>query len=175
MTENDKTKLPPALLASLYRHSLVEGRPSEPAKDVAPPPLKEGPDAGPPALGGFAGSVLVLVGYEGTEAIPGADLELLMKILKACRLGMDDVLVANVHGLDPEGRRSLIEGRRASSLLLFGMGPAEVGLPMDFPAMKVQRHGQARYLHAPALPALQKDDGGKRVLWGALKQMFDIP
>lgn len=174
MNGNESTRMPPALLASLYKDSLVGGRSPTPETmplATSPTGVKEKTT---PSLGGFGRSVLILVSHADAEVIPDGELAFLTNILKACRLGLDDVLIANIHGSDPEGRKSLLDERKPAHLVLFGMPPTEIPLPMSFPALKVQRHGSSQYLHAPALHDLQTDDKGKRSLWVALKQMFGI-
>ena len=168
MTESDSTRLPAGLLASLYRNSLVGGA-SSPAMQAQ----AGQPDPGPVArqkgtLGGYGKSVLVFVDHAGAAVMPDSELTFLMNILKACRLGMEDVLIANIHGLPAEERKSLLEARKPANLLLFGMEPAEIPLPMAFPPLKVQRHGPSQYLYAPALQTIQSDDAGKRALWASL-------
>jgi hypothetical protein len=174
MKGSDSTRLPPALLATLYRDSLTGGRGTTPeTRQVAPSPKGE-TEGTPPSQGGFGRSVLILVSHADAEVIPDGELAFLTNILKACRLGLDDVLISNIHGLGPEGRKSLLDERKPAHLILFGMTPSDIPLPMSFPALKVQRHGPSQYLHAPSLHALQTDDAGKRSLWVALKQMFGI-
>ena len=174
MSDSEKTRLPPTLMASLYRDSLIRSTPSEGKSHTEAPSGMGDPSSQTPALGGFGKSVLVLVSHPGGAVMPDAELAFITNILKACRLGMEDVLLANAHGMDAAERKSFAESRRAAFLVLFGLEPADVALPMSFPPMKVQRHGQSQYLHAPALRALQTDDAGKRMLWGALRQMFGI-
>lgn len=174
MTESDRQRLPAGLLASLYRNSLVGGAPSPSMREATG---HRGPDpvAGlKGTLGGYGRSVLVLVEHMGEAVMPDGELTFLMNVLKACRLRLEDVLIANVHGLPAEARKSLLETHKPANLLLFGMEPAEIPLPMSFPPLKVQRHGPSQYLYAPALQTVQGDDAVKRTLWASLKTMFGI-
>jgi hypothetical protein len=174
MTESERTRLPAGLLASLYKSSLVGGAPS-PAMDAeAGNPSVETQSAEKTSLGGYGRSVLLLVDHAGDPFMPEAELTFLTNILKACRLGMEDVMIANIHGMSAEDRKSLLEDRKPHNLILFGVEPAEIALPISFPPLKVQRHGPSQYLHAPSLQALQGDDTAKRGLWASLKSMFGI-
>jgi hypothetical protein len=68
---------------------------------------------------------------------------------------------------------SLIESK-AGSVLLFGIDPAGIGLPINFPQFQLQHFNKRSYLHAPTLAELEKDKEAKKQLWGSLKKLFAI-
>ena len=125
-------------------------------------------------MGGNGKGVLILVDQPDDNVIPQPELEFLMNILKACRLGEPDVLIANLHGTDEKRHDALAARWKASSVILFGLGPSDISLPLAFPPYRVQRHGQTQYLHAADLKTLRSDDAGKRALWAALRGLFGI-
>ena len=59
-------------------------------------------------------------------------------------------------------------------LLLFGVQPAEIELPLDFPNYQIQRYNNQVYLTAPLLSNFKDNKAEKTKLWNCLKQIFAI-
>ena len=161
-------------MASLYKDSLVAPKGGEGRKKKAGGEVRESPNEEEASIGGNGKGVLILVDNPGTAILPDSDLEFLLNILKACRFGLDDVAIANLQRIGDRRYGSLIDRWKPDFIILFGRDPAEISLPLAFPAFRVQRHGPVQYLHAPDLMSLKSDDAGKRSLWVSLKQMFGI-
>lgn len=125
-------------------------------------------------MGGNGKKVLILVDQPCENVLPQAELGFLMNILKACRMEEPDVLIANLHGTDDRNYDSLVARWKPSSVILFGLAPSDISLPLAFPPCRVQRHGQVQYLYATDLKTLGSDDAGKRALWAALRSLFGI-
>jgi DNA polymerase III psi subunit len=59
-------------------------------------------------------------------------------------------------------------------MMLFGYEPADIGLPIMFPAYQVQFHNGARYVWAPPLSELSNNKAAKGQLWQSLKNALSI-
>ena len=62
----------------------------------------------------------------------------------------------------------------AVKILLIGVSPADIQLPMDFPYYQIQRYNNQVYLSAPGLKLIKEDREQKTRLWVSLKQVFSI-
>ena len=98
-------------------------------------------------------------------------------MLEACRMNMGDVAIVN-HAAAPIRIATLKSQLQPAFMLLFGTGPVDIGLPMDFPLFKLQQYDQCVYLTAPSLgDMLVPGDESKMLkskLWISLKTMFGI-
>jgi hypothetical protein len=107
--------------------------------------------------------------------VPEADLQFLTKMLGACKLNMADVAIIN-HATAPVAIDQLKVQLQPKSLLLFGVEPADIQLPISFPPFKEQAYAGTTYLFTPSLTALNQETEEakllKRKLWECLKRMF---
>jgi hypothetical protein len=62
----------------------------------------------------------------------------------------------------------------AAIILLFGVSPKQLDLPLEFPQYQIQKFNNQIYLSAPDLAILQGDKAEKTKLWNCLKQVFSI-
>lgn len=160
-SDDGSRRLPGWLLALLYPDGLIS----------APAPARAGATAAA-TLGGNARQVLVLVSHPGDAVLPDADLAFLLNILKACRLGMPDVRVVNTTLAPEADHTALTRDHLPRTALLFGVTPADIGLPQQFPAYQVQTYQDVRYLCGPGLGELSADADAKKRLWAGLRQLF---
>ena len=171
-------ELPPSLLAELYHTPLIidekinsplipvtSGKP-----DSAP---KEEAAANYPALGNNARNIVVIVRDEAHPVIADGDLQFLTGVLKACNLGLGDILLLN-HRTAPVSFNELKEKYRPQTILLFGTLQESLSLPLRFPEFQVTTHAALQMLSAPPLSVIEKEESLKRQLWGALKKLFRI-
>lgn len=152
--------LNPGLMADLYSNSLIDN------SATAMPN-----SASSKYSGNFEKKILIVTANEKNNLIPAADLELLNGILKACSLQMNDVAVINFYNQDA-GTVALQE--QAKFILLFGIDPLTLGLPINFPYYQLQSFNKRTYLYAPALNEVGTDRNIKANLWTSLKKMFGI-
>ncbi|WEK35409.1 MAG: hypothetical protein P0Y53_23195 [Candidatus Pseudobacter hemicellulosilyticus] len=121
--------------------------------------------------------VLVIVRAPGEAFLPEEELQLLTKMLGACKLNLGDVAIVNDASTQVE-MSALKTQLNPVKALLFGIEPQETGLPLSFPPFKEQEYAGCTYLHAPALTALnQPTETGKQLkteLWTSLKKMFGL-
>lgn len=152
----------------------------------APPPVAAVQEAKEPLpaagqaykmLGNNRQHVSVVVRCPGEAFLPEHHLQMLTKMLGACKLNLGDVAIVN-DAAQPVDIQTLKEQLTPKRVLLFGVTPGEVGLPLSFPQFKDQEYAGTTYLHTPSLDELnsETDDGKllKRRLWDSLKRIFGV-
>ena len=97
---------------------------------------------------------------------------LLEAILNACKLNTTQVMIYCKNDTHTSPLSILIEKHQPQKIILFGVDPAAIGLPIHFPVFQIQQYQQAQYLHAPSLTDLENDKQLKIQLWQKLKQLF---
>jgi hypothetical protein len=162
-----------------------------PAKPVAPtPPATPRTPAPPPAarpaeqtpsgykiLGKNLRKITIIVHSPGIAFLADDELNVLTRMLEACRMNIGDVAIVN-HASTPVAVAALKQQLQPSFILLFGPTPPDIGLPMDFPVFKIQPYDQCTYLTAPSLQELVKPGDESKLLksklWVCLKTLFEI-
>ncbi|WP_276481249.1 hypothetical protein [Paraflavitalea pollutisoli] len=128
-------------------------------------------------LGNNRQQVAVVVRCPGEAFLPEHHLQMLTKMLGACKLNLGDVAIINdaAQRVDIQILKEQLTPRR---VLLFGVKPEEAGLPLSFPLFKDQEYAGTTYLYTPSLDELntETDDGKllKRRLWDSLKKIFGV-
>ncbi len=164
----NKLELTSFTLSEWYRHSLVIPDSKKPSEAAA------APKQGAKWLGNNRKHILLAVNNSDTVHLPDKDLEFLTSILSACRLSLEDVTILNIQNFPGAGYKELTGQFGSTQVLLFGMEPAELGLPMNFPPFQNQAFNKVHYLHAPSLARLAENRQLKSELWAALKKIFNI-
>jgi len=157
-----------------------------PPPSATPQPASSQPEApvpGNPAaatyktLGNHRRKITILVNAPGSPFLPDNQLSFLTKILEACRLNMGDVAIVN-HTSAPVNITDLRAQLQPSVILLFGLEPTTIRLPINFPVFKLQPYDQCTYLSAPALNLLVQTSEESKLLksklWLCLKSLFDV-
>jgi hypothetical protein len=172
-----------ALLPSPDAPQAAEGPvppvPSSPAQ-TTPPPAKT-PDPAEPApykfLGNNRRNVAVIVHSPGTPFLPDNQLSFLTKILEACRMNIGDIAIVNAASASvviTELRQQL----NPTAVLLFGLEPVAIKLPINFPVFRLQPYDACTYLSAPALSQLVQNSEESKLLksklWVCLKTLFNV-
>lgn len=128
-------------------------------------------------LGNHGRKITIIVNSPGSPFLPDKQLSFLTKILEACRLNMGDVAIVN-HASAAVNITALRAQLQPSIILLFGLEPPAIRLPINFPVFRLQSYDQCTYLSAPALDLLvQPSEEGKLLkskLWLCLKSLFDV-
>lgn len=145
----------------------------EPVIEMAPPkPVDTTPFR---ILGNNKKQITVVVNCPQDVFVPEGDLQFLTKMLDACKLNMADVAIVN-HATAPVTIEKVKAQLQPKFLLLFGVEPDEIHLPINFPSFKEQPYAGTTYLFTPALSQLNADTdvakGLKKKLWECLKRMF---
>jgi hypothetical protein len=143
---------------------IIEQTPSKP-QDL--PPYK--------ILGNNKKQITVVVNCPNDVFVPEADLQFLTKMLGACKLNMADVAIVN-HAVAAVHIDRLKVQLQPKFLLLFGVEPDQIHLPINFPSFKEQPYAGTTYVFTPGLEKLnlETDEAKllKRKLWDCLKRMF---
>jgi hypothetical protein len=188
--------LPGFVIADLYRNSLIQPeRGVLNQREAAPPvdesqPVTKAPVAeiitaakqvqqSEPVAYKFLGNnkqqISVVVNCPNDVFVPEADLQFLTKMLGACKLNMADVAIVN-YASAPIAIDKLKTQLQPRSLLLFGVEPGDIQLPINFPPFKEQPYAGTTYLYTPSLSQLNQETEEakllKRKLWDCLKRMF---
>lgn len=167
MSLNDM-RLHSSLLARLYPGTLVE---TATETNVA----RSVPEAQPVRfLGKNARQVILMVRNADLPFLSDGELAFLTNVLAACKLSLADVAVVNAHNLTAPQMQAAMDQLNAQMVVLFGIEPTELDLPLHFPPFQVQSFSGRRYVHAPALGHVEGDKTLKMQLWNALKTLFGL-
>jgi hypothetical protein len=126
-------------------------------------------------LGNNKQQITVVVNCPNDVFVPEAELQFLTKMLGACKLNMADVAIVN-HATAAVAIDRLKQQLQPRFVLLLGVEPATIQLPISFPTFKEQAYAGTTYLFTPALGQLNQETDNakvqKRQLWDCLKRMF---
>ena len=156
------------MIASLYRNNLVQT-----VTDTK---------TGAPALqlkylGKNQQHIVILVKNPSEVFLGDIELNLLTKMLSACKLTLADVAILNI-AQTPVQQEQIHTELHPSKIIMLGVESRDILLPMNFPEYRVQPHGPCSYLMAPGLSTMVSEtDASKNVktqLWVALKQLFGL-
>ena len=152
------------------------------AQPAAPPPdITKTPDTNTTqpykTLGNHRRKVTILVNTPGTPFLPDNQLNFLTKILEACRMNIGDVAIVN-HAAAAVNITALRDQLQPTVVILFGLEPTTIRLPINFPEFRLQPYDQCTYLSAPPLGQLVQNSDESRLLksklWVCLKTLFDV-
>ena len=153
--------LKPFLLADLYPNTLIE------TAATTVPEKKQ-----VKLLGNNAKKIIVIVNHEQSAFLPDHELNFLTTILNACKLSLADIGIVNLQQSGDQVEQVIESDGRV--ILLFGIEPSSICLPVHFPPFQVQPFSQRTYMHAPSLDVIEKDKQLKGQLWASLKQIFGL-
>ena len=131
-------------------------------------------------LGNNRRNITLLVHSPGSGFMPDNQLTFLTKILEACRMTLADVAIVN-NAAAPVTITALRQQLQPKIVLLFGVEPTAIRMPINFPIFKQLSYDDCTYLSSPALDQLVPDTGDDRdskllksKLWVSLKTLFDV-
>ena len=169
------TILPDILIAELYRNVFVIPSADSSTKNVEVAHGKEVPLV--KFLGNNLKKIVIVVNQPSEVFLPEKHLEFLSKILVACKLNIGDVAIVN------EGDKfvdiaMIKQELKPNNIILFGIEPTYLKLPLNFPHFKIQNYDEVAYLSVPGFEALNvENEEGKLLktkLWVCLKTMFEV-
>jgi hypothetical protein len=135
------------------------------------------PDGSYKFLGNNRRQITVLVQSPGVAFLPDDQLSFLTRMLEACKMNVGDVAIVNLANAAVT-ITALKQQLQPKVILLFGMEPVAIKLPMNFPWFKIQTYDECIYLCAPSLEelVLPGDESKllKSKLWMCLKTLFGI-
>jgi hypothetical protein len=163
----DNIQLTPFLLQELFKKSLIELDASELHEERSSASSFT-------ILGNNRQRIIILVANDETLYLPDEQLNFLLGILSACGLIMEDVAIVNTKKNRNVTYKAIELELKGASILLFGVSPAQINLPIEFPHYQVQSFNNQTYLAAPVLQELKDNKAEKTKLWNCLKQFFAI-
>jgi hypothetical protein len=181
-------ELPASVVASLYPSALVSTGTDQAAPVAAAVQTSEevtpqaqqtaAAEAAPPFVWKFLGNnkraVLVVVNNPDILHLPDEDLNFLTTMLTACKLSLGDIILINYNNYLEKGGPAAVKYFKSREVILFGIEPADFGLPVSFPEYQVQGVANVQYLYSPALASIADDKAAKGKLWVSLKKIFGI-
>jgi hypothetical protein len=177
--ELNNFQLNASLISQMYQDKLIDFGPGLPGSDainMASIPVTQTADRAesPGFLGDNAKRILILVSYPNSTYLPDEQLDFLTNILGACKLSLGDVAILNYHSATARSYKAIQSRFSSKVILLFGLSPEDLDLPVHFPEFQVQPHQGCTYLYGPPLEALGSDKVLKSKLWVALRRIFAI-
>lgn len=163
----DNIQLSPFLMQELYKNSLIDGDNSQPGTKS----LKTDETL---FLGKNQKNILVIVDEEELLYLSDENLNFLIGILGACKLSLSDIALLNFGKSRDINYKTLQEKFKPGIILFFGVDPAILEFPLQFPHYQLQSYNKQTYLSAPALDVLAADKQQKQQLWASLKKLFSI-
>ena len=163
----DNIQLTPFLIAGLFKKSLIEIEISQPQAQIQSISTFN-------ILGKNLKRVALIV--ENPEELHLADdqLNFLLGVLSACKLTMEDVAIVNIAKNTDANYKNIESELKAEKVILFGVKPAQLNLPLEFPHYQIQQYNKQTYVAAASLNVIQIDKVEKTKLWNCLKQIFTI-
>ena len=155
--EINKIVLDNRMLADLYQGVLVST-----------------PQEGYRWLGGRAKPILLVVKQDSAPFLTDEDLQFVTRMLNACKLTLEDVAVLNTATYPQIQQEELLTFFSPRMLLCFGVTPAQLGLPVDFPRYQLQAWKGCTFMHAPAFTQLATDKEERKQCWASLQRLFNL-
>ena len=127
-----------------------------------------------PITGKHKSKILVVVHEPQAVFLQDTQLAYLTRILNACRLTMEDIALINSATLQDFNYRALQQEFPSNFVLLFGVTPSQLQLPIDFPLYQLQKLERTTFLRAPTLEEIEPSKSDREKLWQSLKKYFDV-
>lgn len=163
----ENIQLPPFLIQDLYRNFLIDDKMAGDSSHT----LK---NAELPVIGANKKNILIVLKEQSKAVVDKKDQTFLEGILKACNLNIDDTAVLNIHGLPDIEYTKLLKDFEPGKVLLFGVEPAEIKLPLLFPHNQIQQHISQLYVSFPSLKTIAAEKPLKQALWTTLQKLFNL-
>ncbi|MEZ5027220.1 MAG: hypothetical protein R2765_00370 [Ferruginibacter sp.] len=163
----DNIQLPACIIAGLYNKSLYDLKPYKPVQ-------VNDNDEKLLYLGENLKHVTIIVDNNEAIYLPDEQLSFLLDILTACKLKMADVSVINLSKNLHCTYKEISNILKSEIVLLFGLHPDAINLPLQIPHYQVQKFNNQVFLSSESLSQLQKDKSEKLKLWNCLKKIFSI-
>jgi hypothetical protein len=166
--ELNNIQLPSFLVAELYKNSLVETSEKISQNESLSDNINW------KYLGNNEKNIMIIVDYNDSVHLPDEKFDFLSNMLSACKLSIGDVAIMNVQNHSGLSYKDLITNFKSKVVLLLGVEPAMIGLPLNFPQFQVQSFSGQTYLFTPHLDDVEKDKVIKSKLWVCLRRIFGV-
>ena len=148
----------------LFSRNLI----GDPASD---PKLNSPKKTGIESLGKNQSHILFIINDPNHKFLPEEEMELLTKLVTACKLSMEDIALVNF-SFNKFNYQQFNDQFQPKKILIFGVKNAELELPFDIPYFQVQLFHQQYYLTAPSLTNFVNNTSLKKELWSSLQKLF---
>jgi hypothetical protein len=179
MSLND-IELPAMVIAELYGDKLLINLSAPAPVPVTAPSTPSASTSVPTvyrSLGDNRKKITILVNVPDNSFLPDDQLGFITKMLEACKMNMGDVAIVNQASV-PVGIAPLKKQLSPTIVVLFGLEPINIGLPINFPQFKIQAYDGCTFLSVPTLEQLGRptEEGKllKSKLWVCLRALFQI-
>lgn len=159
MEQTEKTILPFSVVSGLYKKVLVSAKKETEILTASGPTLM------------LEKKIPVLV-KSNASGIPPQQKIFLSSIMTACKLQENEYIIVATDGEAPLDYLTLKAQYESRFVLLFGISPSAIQMPIQFPHFQIQSFQGCQYLCAPALELIEQDKSLKVQLWQCLKKMF---
>lgn len=157
MNKEKAPQLPDELIVALYKNVLIDqGSFEKKEQEVDEYVPKE---------------ILILVKSD-SAALNEKQSTFLSAILKALKLELSSINLICSGSNDFGPYQDLTKRLTPNKIILFGISPAEISLPMHFPLFQIQSFEKIKYLCAPTLEEIELEKSLKMTLWQTLQQLF---
>ncbi|MEO6914534.1 MAG: hypothetical protein ABI151_01905 [Chitinophagaceae bacterium] len=165
-------KLPAPLIVDLYKSTLVLDQEIKTNKDAGNPVKKTGIDF----KGKNGKSVAVLVCCRQKFSETSSEILFLLKILRACNLGIEDIALIDVMGVSMS-LEDFVTDFKPSRVLLFSSTLNKTDIPKSL-CFEIEKVGNAEVVYAPEVHTMQSEGNEavqlKKKLWIVLKHFFNV-
>ncbi len=156
------------IISQLYKNHLIE----EPY-DEGSPQKNHSEQKQLDFIGENHKHIVVVVDHPGKN-LPKSSLDFLNNLLSASQLKPEDIAILNKTNNPHLSYNHLIEELHSKIILLFGVEPRSLNLPISFPHFQVQPFNGVTHLFSPSLEELADDKILKSKLWVCLKRIFNL-
>ena len=123
------------------------------------------------SLGENLQKIFFLVNDPSCRFLTDDEMEMVTKLLSACKLSMADITLVNFH-FNPMDYHLISEMFGSKKLLLFGVSSTQLELPFSIPFFQVQSFNDQLYMAAPPLKNFLNNKDLKKELWTSLQKLF---
>jgi hypothetical protein len=123
------------------------------------------------SLGENQQNILFLVNDKNHKFLPDDEMEMLSKLVSACKLSMADIALVNYHNNHYQFSQ-FNQYFQPKTILLFGISTTEIDLPFTIPFFQIQQFQQQLFLTAPPLNDFLENNNLKKELWMSLQKLF---
>lgn len=168
-------KLPPFIITDLYSNVLIETEDNAKPKEEIN--TKKDAASSIKILGENRKNISIIVSDSTAVHLSDEKLELITKLLSACKLTLADVAIINNFNKSIVFKQ-IQEQLKPNYILLFGINEKQFELPLIFPEYRIQMHNNCQMLIASDLDKMIGNTDEVRMekskLWLSLKQMFGV-
>jgi hypothetical protein len=115
--------------------------------------------------------ISIIVAEKDSVFIKENDLEILVRMLNACKMTLEDVAIVNTMH-QPINWNNIKNITQPAKLLFFGVGSSEFGMPIRFPEYHIQQYDGLQCLISDSLENISRNQLLKSKLWICLQNLF---